>query len=166
MWATDQPHSQEAKSINAKVSRILSMVGSTIPYSPFECAVTRLHWMLCNIVMVLAQIKILVHPLSLKICWHWDFVWNQKTMIQNVLYQNEVSHNQIFLIKYVMKLPYVCVGYHTRKITLPVMPLTVPVTLSIPVMSAAHTSTLYFTFFLANPLRYVPIQSTSTVITM
>ncbi len=25
---------------------------------------------------------------------------------------------------------------------------------------------LYFTFFLANPLRYVPIQSTGTVITM
>jgi hypothetical protein len=28
-------------SLNAKVSQILSMVGSTIPYSPFECAVTR-----------------------------------------------------------------------------------------------------------------------------
>ncbi len=34
------------------------------------------------------------------------------------------------------------VGYHTRKITLPVMPLTVPVTLSIPVMSAAHIGTV------------------------
>ncbi len=41
IWARDHPHSQEAKSLNAKVSRILSMVGSTIPYSPFECAVTR-----------------------------------------------------------------------------------------------------------------------------
>ncbi len=40
-WARDHPHSQEAKSLNAKVSRILSMVGSTIPYSPFECALTR-----------------------------------------------------------------------------------------------------------------------------
>jgi hypothetical protein len=38
--ARDHPHSQEAKSLNAKVSRILSIVGSTIPYSPFECAVT------------------------------------------------------------------------------------------------------------------------------
>ncbi len=34
------------------------------------------------------------------------------------------------------------VGYHTRKITLPVMPLRVPVTLPIPVMSAARTSTV------------------------
>jgi hypothetical protein len=41
IWVRDHPHSQEAKSLNAKVSRILSMVGSTIPYSPFECAVTR-----------------------------------------------------------------------------------------------------------------------------
>ena len=40
IWARDHPHSQEAKSLNAKVSRILSMVGSTIPYSPFEHAVT------------------------------------------------------------------------------------------------------------------------------
>ena len=42
IWARDHPHSQEAKSLNAKVSRILLMVGSTIPYSPFERAVTRL----------------------------------------------------------------------------------------------------------------------------
>jgi hypothetical protein len=41
IWARDHLHSQEAKSLNAKVSRILSMVGSMIPYSPFECAVTR-----------------------------------------------------------------------------------------------------------------------------
>jgi hypothetical protein len=40
IWARDHPHSQEAKSLNAKVSRILSMVGSTISYSPFERAVT------------------------------------------------------------------------------------------------------------------------------
>ncbi len=40
IWARDQTHSQEANSLNAKVSRILSMVGSTIPYSPFERAVT------------------------------------------------------------------------------------------------------------------------------
>jgi hypothetical protein len=45
IWARDHPHSQEAKSLNAKVSRILSMVGSTIPYSPFECAVT---WLKLN----------------------------------------------------------------------------------------------------------------------
>jgi hypothetical protein len=41
IWARDHPHSQEAKSLNAKVSQILSIVGSTIPYSPFERAVTR-----------------------------------------------------------------------------------------------------------------------------
>ncbi len=41
IWARDYPHSQEAKSLNAKVSQILSMVGSTIPYSPFEHVVTR-----------------------------------------------------------------------------------------------------------------------------
>ena len=29
-----------------------------------------------------------------------------------------------------------------------------------------YCTPLYFTFFLANPLRYVPIQSTGTVITM
>ncbi len=40
IWARDHPHSQEAKSLNAKVPWILSMVGSTIPYSPFEHAVT------------------------------------------------------------------------------------------------------------------------------
>ncbi len=40
IWARDHPHSQEAKSLNAKVSQILSMVGSTIPYSSFERAVT------------------------------------------------------------------------------------------------------------------------------
>ncbi len=41
IWARDHPHSQEAKSLNAKVSRILSMVESMIPYSPFKRAVTR-----------------------------------------------------------------------------------------------------------------------------
>jgi hypothetical protein len=40
IWARDHPHSQEAKSLNVKVSQILSIVGSTIPYSPFELAVT------------------------------------------------------------------------------------------------------------------------------
>jgi hypothetical protein len=40
IWARDQPLSQEAKYLNAKVSQFFSMVGSTIPYSPFECAVT------------------------------------------------------------------------------------------------------------------------------
>jgi hypothetical protein len=39
IWARDHRKSQEAKSLNAKVSRILSMVRSTIPYSPFERAV-------------------------------------------------------------------------------------------------------------------------------
>jgi hypothetical protein len=41
IWARDHPHSQETKSLNAKISQILSMVGSTIPYSPFERAVTQ-----------------------------------------------------------------------------------------------------------------------------
>jgi hypothetical protein len=41
IWARDHPHSQESKSLNLKVSQILSMVGYTIPYSPFEPAVTR-----------------------------------------------------------------------------------------------------------------------------
>ncbi len=41
IWVRDHPHSQEAKSLNAKVSQMFSMVGSTIPYSPFDCAVTR-----------------------------------------------------------------------------------------------------------------------------
>jgi hypothetical protein len=40
IWTRDHPHSQEAKSLNAKVSWIVSMVGSTIPYRTFECAVT------------------------------------------------------------------------------------------------------------------------------
>jgi hypothetical protein len=41
LWARDHPHSKEAKSLNAKVCRILSMVGSMIPFSLFECAATR-----------------------------------------------------------------------------------------------------------------------------
>ncbi len=41
IWVRDHPHSQKAKSLNVKVSWILWMVGSTIPYSPFERAVTR-----------------------------------------------------------------------------------------------------------------------------
>jgi hypothetical protein len=40
-------------------------------------------------------------------------------------------------------LNHVYVGYHTRKITLPVMPLTVPVTLPIQVMSAACTGSVH-----------------------
>ena len=41
VWARDHPNSKTAKSLNAKLSRILSMVGSAIPYSPFERAATR-----------------------------------------------------------------------------------------------------------------------------
>jgi hypothetical protein len=41
IWAMDHPHSKEAKSLNAKVCWILSMVGSRIPYSPFEHAATQ-----------------------------------------------------------------------------------------------------------------------------
>ncbi len=41
MWARDHPHSKEAKSLNAKISHILSMVGLAIPYRPFERATTR-----------------------------------------------------------------------------------------------------------------------------
>ncbi len=41
IWARDHPHSKEAKFLNAKVCRILSMVGSGIPYSPLERAATR-----------------------------------------------------------------------------------------------------------------------------
>ncbi len=41
IWARDHPHSQEEKSLNAKVSQILSMVRSTIPYSLFERAITQ-----------------------------------------------------------------------------------------------------------------------------
>ena len=40
VWARDHPNSKAAKSLNAKLSR-LSMVGSAIPYSPFERAATR-----------------------------------------------------------------------------------------------------------------------------
>ncbi len=67
-----------------------------------------LNWMLCDIVTVLAWILLQEHPLSLKICYRWDFAWNQNTMIQTVLYQNGVSHNPTFLIQYLTKLPYVC----------------------------------------------------------
>ena len=41
VWARDHPNSKAAKSLNAKLSHILSMVGSAIPYSPFERAATR-----------------------------------------------------------------------------------------------------------------------------
>ncbi len=46
------------------------------------------------------------------------------------------------LPKMVFALLYAYVGYRTRKITLPVMPLTVPVTLPILVMSAARIGTV------------------------
>ncbi len=38
IWARDHPHSQKAKSLNAKVSWILSMVGSTIIQSFWTCS--------------------------------------------------------------------------------------------------------------------------------
>jgi hypothetical protein len=41
VWARDHPNLKEAKSLNAKLSRILSNVGSAIPYSPFEHAATQ-----------------------------------------------------------------------------------------------------------------------------
>ncbi|CAN0120187.1 unnamed protein product [Lampetra fluviatilis] len=36
LWAHDNPLSDEANKLNAKVCRIMSMVGSTVPFSPFE----------------------------------------------------------------------------------------------------------------------------------
>ncbi len=56
---------------------------------------------------------------------------------RKILYKQ--TQSEIWCIK--MRIG-IYVGYHTRKITLLVMPLTVPVTLSIPVMSAARTSTV------------------------
>jgi hypothetical protein len=41
VWAQDHPNSKGAKTLNAKLSCILSMVGSAIQYSPFEGAATR-----------------------------------------------------------------------------------------------------------------------------
>jgi hypothetical protein len=41
IWARDNPFTKEAKILNAKVCRALSMVGSTVPYSPFERSATR-----------------------------------------------------------------------------------------------------------------------------
>ena len=41
VWARDHPNSDEAKRMNAKVCRIMSMVGSSVPFSPFERASTR-----------------------------------------------------------------------------------------------------------------------------
>ena len=41
VWARDHSNSKEAKSLNAKVSQIFSMVGLTIPYIPFERSATR-----------------------------------------------------------------------------------------------------------------------------
>jgi len=41
VWARDHSNLKEAKTLNAKVSRIFSMVGSTISYSPFERSATR-----------------------------------------------------------------------------------------------------------------------------
>jgi hypothetical protein len=41
IWARDHPHSKKAKSLNAKVCPILSMVGLGIPYNPFKCAATQ-----------------------------------------------------------------------------------------------------------------------------
>jgi hypothetical protein len=40
-WARDNPFSKGAMSLNSKVCKILSMVGSTVPFSPFERSATR-----------------------------------------------------------------------------------------------------------------------------
>jgi hypothetical protein len=40
-WARDNPLSNEAKKLNAKICRIMSMVGSSVPFSPFERASIR-----------------------------------------------------------------------------------------------------------------------------
>ncbi|CAN0419764.1 unnamed protein product [Lampetra planeri] len=42
LWAHDNPLSDEAKKLNAKVCRIMSMVGSTFTLSPFKHEATRL----------------------------------------------------------------------------------------------------------------------------
>ena len=41
LWARDNLHLQKAKALNAKVCRVLSMVGSSVPYSAFESSATR-----------------------------------------------------------------------------------------------------------------------------
>ncbi|CAN0199302.1 unnamed protein product [Lampetra planeri] len=41
LWAHDNPLSDKANKLNAKVCRIMSMVGSTVPFSPFEREATR-----------------------------------------------------------------------------------------------------------------------------
>jgi hypothetical protein len=109
IWTRDHPHSQEAKSLNAKVSRILSMVGFTIPYSPFERAVTRPKLNAMQYCYCVGSNFITHAPpefedlLMLRLCMKPKY--NDPT----VLYRNGVSHNQIFPIQYVTKLPYVCV---------------------------------------------------------
>jgi hypothetical protein len=67
IWARDHPHSKEEKSLNAKVCWFLSMVGSGIPYSLFERAVT---WPKLNAMQFhyrVSPISSLVLLLSLKI---------------------------------------------------------------------------------------------------
>jgi hypothetical protein len=85
------------------------MVGSTIPYSPFERAVTHPKLNAMQYCYGVGSNFITGAPpgfedlLMLRLCM------KQKYNDQTVVYQNEVSHDQIFLIQYITKLPYVCV---------------------------------------------------------
>jgi hypothetical protein len=108
IWATDHPHSQEAKSLNAKVSQILSMVRSTIPYSPFECAVTCPKLNAMRYCYVVGSNFIIGAPpefedlLTLRLCRKPKY--NDPTCVIS-----KRGFTQSDPIQYVTKLPYVCV---------------------------------------------------------
>ncbi len=85
------------------------MVGSTIPYSPFEHAAThpKLNTMRypysVGLNFITGAPPAFEDLLTLRLCMKPKY--NDPT----VLYRNKVSHDQIFPIQYVMKLQYVCV---------------------------------------------------------
>jgi hypothetical protein len=92
-----------------------------------------------NVSFVTVSIEALVHPL----CVIPD-IGGDKDVYFVVLPKRNWSRffgERIVITKHLQS-SCMCVGYHTRKITLPVMPLTVPVMLPIPVMSAARTGTV------------------------
>jgi hypothetical protein len=108
IWARDHPHSLEAKSLNAKVSQILSIVGSTIPYSPFERAVTHPKLNAMQYHYGVGSNFISGAPpefedlLMLQLCMKSKFN-DPKCLISK---QGFTGSN--LLIKYLMKLPYIC----------------------------------------------------------
>ncbi len=92
IWARDHPHSKKAKSLNAKVCRILSMVESGKPYSPFERAATRSKRNAMQFCYGVGSNFITSAPPEFEDLLTLQLCMNPKSTIQIVTFQNKVSN--------------------------------------------------------------------------